>query len=460
MKARILIVEDEGLLARNMARYLERLGHETTSAPTRADGIARHDETQPDVMLVDYNLPDGNGVDLIRHVRKSDLTTKIVMITAHGNVAIAVEAMKAGADDYLTKPVSLEEVGLLVERLVSRSQAEESLAYFRRREESRSGLEQIVGEAEATATMKRLITQVLTMERRQVSGTPPPVLITGETGTGKELVARALHFDGVRRAAPFVEINCAALPADLIESELFGHEKGAFTDARDRRVGLIQSADKGTLFLDEIGEMPLAAQAKLLKVLEDGRVRPIGGTRERIVDVRILAATNAAIEDRARSGEFRADLYYRLRGVSVATPPLRDRGDDVIVLAEHFLASHRRRYGRPDLVLDDSARAGLRAYSWPGNVRELRNVMEQAALLTVGERIMAIDLNLREPAPLGHPDARSNAPTLGNAERDLIVQALKGANGNVTVAAQALGISRDTLRYRMDRHSLRRGDFV
>lgn len=206
--------------------------------------------------------------------------------------------------------------------------------------------------------------------------------------------------------------------------------------------------------------MPLAAQAKLLKVLEDGRVRPIGGTRERVVDVRILAATNAAIEDRARGGEFRADLYYRLRGVSVATPPLRDRGDDVIVLAEHFLASHRRRYGRPDLVLDDSARAGLRAYSWPGNVRELRNVMEQAALLTVGERIMAIDLNLREPAPLGHPDARSNAPTLGNAERDLIVQALKGANGNVTVAAQALGISRDTLRYRMDRHSLRRGDFV
>lgn len=460
MKARILIVEDEALLARNMARYLERLGHETTTTATRADGIARHDDIQPDVMLVDYNLPDGNGVDLIRHVRKTDLTTKIVMITAHGNVAIAVEAMKAGADDYLTKPVSLEEVGLLVDRLVSRSQAEESLAYFRRREESRSGLEQIVGEAEATAAMKRLITQILTMERRQVAGTPPPVLITGETGTGKELVARALHFDGVRRAAPFVEINCAALPADLIESELFGHEKGAFTDARDRRVGLIQSADKGTLFLDEIGEMPLAAQAKLLKVLEDGRVRPIGGTRERTVDVRILAATNAAIEDRARSGEFRADLYYRLRGLSVATPPLRDRGDDVVLLAEHFLASHRRRYGRPDLTLDDSARAGLRAYSWPGNVRELRNVMEQAALLTVGERIMAADLNLREPAPLSHPDARPNVPTLGNAERDLIVQALKSANGNVTVAATALGISRDTLRYRMDRHSLRRGDFV
>lgn len=439
MTSRVVIIEDEALLVRNMTRYLTRLGHEVTGAGTVADGLRAHDEAQPDIVLVDHNLPDGTGIDVIRAIRARDLTTKIVMITAHGSVAIAVEAMKAGADDYLSKPVSLEEVALQVDRLLSQSQTEESLAYFRRREASRGGLDRIIGTSPKIEVLKRLITQIVTMEHRQTAGTPPPVLITGETGTGKELVARALHFDGARRDAPFVEINCAALPDHLIESELFGHEKGAFTDARERRAGLIQSADKGTLFLDEIGEMPLAAQAKLLKVLEDGKVRPLGGTRERTVDVRFVAATNVAIEDRAREGEFRPDLYYRLRGLSIVIPPLRDREGDAVVLAQHFLAQRRRRYGRPNLTLDPGAIAALTAYSWPGNVRELGNVMEQAALLAVGDRIMAADLNLREPTPLSAQGGDDTPRTLGSAERNLIVQALRTANGNVTVAAQALG---------------------
>jgi DNA-binding NtrC family response regulator len=461
MASRILIIEDEALLARNLARYLQRARHEVVTAGTVADGEARYDEAAPDVLIIDHNLPDGTGTDLIRRIRRNDLSTKIIMMTAHGNVAVAVEAMRAGADDYVTKPVSLDEMGLLVDRLVSRSAAEETLAYLRRREESRSGLDQIVGASAAIVAMKQRIGQVLAMEARQVEGTPPPVLITGETGTGKELVARALHFDGKRRSAPFVEINCAALPGHLIESELFGHEKGAFTDARERRVGLIQSADHGTLFLDEIGDMSLVAQAKLLKVLEEGRVRPLGSTRDRAVDVRIVAATNAAIEARTRDGTFRSDLYYRLCGVSIATPRLRDREGDVLLLARHFLQMHCKRYGRAGMTLGPAAEAPLLRHTWPGNVRELSNVIEQAAMLATADEIGDADLMLREPPPSEDAPVTGEGPsTLQSIERDQIAQALARSSGNVTVAAEALGISRDTLRYRMERHGIRRGSFV
>ena len=462
MTASILIVEDEPLLARNMARYLERQGHEVAIAATCAQGLAAGEQSAPDVVLVDHNLPDGIGIDVIRALRRAGATAKVVMITAHGSVALAVEAMKAGADDYLIKPVSLEELGLLVERLLSRRQAEDALAYYRRRDESRGGLDRILGTSTAVMALRARIEQILQMQARQAAGAPPPVLITGETGTGKELVARALHFDGPRRGGPFVEINCGALPGQLVESELFGHERGAFTDARERRVGLIQSADGGTLFLDEIGEMPLPAQVKLLKVLEDGRVRPVGASREREVNIRIVAATNAAIEDRARSGEFRADLYYRLRGVTIEVPPLRERGQDVLLLARYFLDDSRRRYGRPGLVLGEPAEQALLAHAWPGNVRELRQVIEQAVLLTVGERIGPADLNMRDMPRLSAaaPTGEAAATTLGETERDLIVQALRRGGGNVTLAAAELGISRDTLRYRMERHGLKRSTFT
>ncbi|WP_439813593.1 sigma-54-dependent transcriptional regulator [Zavarzinia sp. CC-PAN008] len=462
MAASILIVEDESLLARNLARFLERRGHQASIAATLAEGRTLYAQLAPDLVLTDYSLPDGTGLELIGAIRETDHATKIVMITAHGGVGVAVDAMKRGCDDYLTKPMALDEVGLLVDRLLSRTQAEESLAYYRRREERMSGVSQVIGTSAPMAAMKQRIAQIVAMQARQVEGPPPPVLITGETGTGKELVARALHFDSARRAGPFVEINCAALPEHLIESELFGHEKGAFTDARERRIGLIQSADGGTLFLDEIGEMPLAVQAKLLKVLEDYRLRPLGAVRERTIDVRFVAATNVAIEDRAHSGEFRADLFYRLRGLSVPVPPLRERGDDIALLAEHFLAEHRRRYGRPGITISAEALAALARHSWPGNVRELRNVMEQAALLTVGDTIKPDDLALREPPPL---QARTGevAPagaSLQAVERDLIVQALQQHQGNVTLAAQVLGISRDTMRYRMEKHRLRRESFA
>ena len=268
---------------------------------------------------------------------------------------------------------------------------------------------------------------------------PPPVLIVGETGTGKELVARALHFEGSRRSGPFVEINCATLSPQLVESELFGHERGAFTDAKERRPGLIQSADHGTLFLDEIGEMLPASQSKLLKVLEDHRIRPVGSARDREVDVRFVAATNVPLEERVRSGEFREDLLYRLRTIRLAVPPLRERGEDAMLLAEHFLADHRRRYGRSELHLEACALEAIRRHSWPGNVRELRNVLEQAALLSVGVGITADDLSLWEPPPLRDQNGGGDpgGATLVDVERDLIVRALQQAGGNVTVAAQA-----------------------
>lgn len=461
MRGTILIVEDELLLARNMVRFLQHRGFEATTVATLAAGIERYEELRPEIVLTDHNLPDGSGISLIRHIRKLDAGVKIVMITAHGNVEVAVEAMKSGADDYLTKPVALEEVGLLADRLASHALVEESLAYYRRKEESMSGLARIIGESPAILAMKQRISQILAMQARQLDGPPPPVLITGETGTGKELVARALHFDGPRRAGAFVEINCATLPSHLVESELFGHERGAFTDAKERRSGLIQSAHGGTLFLDEIGELPAAAQAKLLKVIEDRSVRPIGATRERVVDVHFVAATNVAIEERARTGEFRPDLYYRLKGISIVTPPLRDRGNDVILLAEHFLAGHRRRYNRPDLRLDRAAEDALRRHAWTGNVREMQNVLIQAALLTVGDSIQAEDLSLREPPALGVP-ANEAVPsdTLSGVEHELIVQALRRSGGNITTTAQILGITRDTLRYRMEKHRLRRDDFT
>ena len=463
----IVIIEDEALLARNLKRFLERQGYDVFVAENAARGFALCGEVDPDVVLVDYNLPDGNGLDLIRKLRGDDPDLRIVMTTSHGGVRVAVEAMKAGADDYLTKPIALEELGIFLERLLAQSRMRESLAYFKRRERSRSGLELILGESAAMRELKSRIGQLLEAEARMAGSQPLPVLVTGETGTGKELIARAVHFDGPRGGGPFIELNCAAMPAHLVEAELFGHEKGAFTDAKERRDGLLRAADRGTLFLDEVGEMPLDMQAKLLKVLEDGQVRPVGGTRGRSVDVRVIAATNAALEDKVNSGEFRADLYFRLAVLTVKAPPLRDRGTDITLLADRFLADIGRKYGRPDLTFSAEAKTAMQRHSWPGNVRELRNVIERAILFCVGEEIQPRDLNLVELPPVASIAEREAGQTSGASsatllakEKELIIQALNHLSGNVTLAARELGISRDTLRYRMERHNLRRESFV
>lgn len=455
----VLVVEDEPILGRNVATFLQRRGHQVSHAETVAQGLKRYGEMQPDVILVDHNLPDGTGLSLIEEIRAADRWTKLVMITAHGGVDLAVRAMKAGADDYLTKPVSLDEIGVMVDKMLEQARVTRSLAYFQRRDSGSGGLSRIIGASAPIQEMKRRIQFMTAAERNAATGGEappgPPVLILGETGTGKELVARAIHLEGPRADKPFIGINCAALPEHLIESELFGHERGAFSGAVERKVGLFQAAEGGTLFLDEIGELPLAQQAKLLRALEDRVIRPVGSVRDRAIDVRIVAATNASLEERTQNGEFRSDLYYRLNTITIDVPPLRLRGDDIIMIAETFVTEFERRYARVNLQLTDAARSALRRHAWHGNIRELRNVLEQACMMSARNAIDVPDLALRDLPPISEAPTAGEA-NLGDVERTLIVNALRQNHGNVTNAARALGISRDTLRYRMEKHALKR----
>lgn len=466
MKGLILIVEDEALLGRNLKVFLTRQGFQVEVAETVTDGRRLYDELHPDVVLLDHNLPDGTGLSLIEAIRSVDRFTKLVLLTAYGGVELAVDAMKRGADDYLTKPVSLDEIGIVLGRLAAQARRDGGADYLRSREQKLAGLDRILGTSPPILEVKRRIRAIAAAERAAAGDGPgpagPPVLILGETGSGKELVARALHFDGPRASAPFVSVNCAALPEHLVEAELFGHERGAFTGANEKRAGLFQAADGGTLFLDEVGELPLLQQAKLLRVLEDAMVRPVGSTRARSVDVRIVAATNMAVEERVRMGEFRNDLFYRLAGLSLELPPLRARGSDILAIAEGFVAEYAGRYGRRGLTLADGARTALLRHSWPGNIRELRNVIQQACLLAARNVIDVADLSLREPPPLpiatdGNRDGRASLP---EAERSMIVSTLRRHGGNVTLSARDLGITRDTLRYRMEKFDLHRRDFA
>jgi transcriptional regulator with PAS, ATPase and Fis domain len=309
--------------------------------------------------------------------------------------------------------------------------------------------------------LKFKLQQVIAAERNLTDNDAPAVLITGETGTGKELVARALHFSGARAGKPFVEINCASIPPNLLEAELFGYERGAFTDAKERKPGLVEAAEGGTLFLDEIAEIDVSVQVKLLKLLEEKRLRRLGGIREQQVNVRIVAATNRNIEGMVRDGAFRADLFYRLRILQVVVPPLRERGHDVLLLAQHFLEMQAARYGRTGLTFAPDAKNLLSVHRWPGNVREMRNAIEQAVLLTNAGEIGAVQFPFGVPAaqlplPASGPTAATNATLdLNGAERDLILTALARTHWNVTRAALLLGLSRDTLRYRIEKHELK-----
>ncbi|MCR0982706.1 sigma-54-dependent transcriptional regulator [Roseomonas populi] len=457
MPQAVLLVEDELILARNLQRYLQRQGLEVRSASTLREGLRELEEFRPDVVLLDLALPDGSGLTLLAEVRARDPQAKVIVMTGHGSVQVAVEAMKAGAWDYLGKPVALAEVKMLIDRAAGEERLEGSLSYYRGRDARQSGLEQLLGESPPIQALKTQVMRLLEAERRMTDGQPPAVLVRGETGSGKELVARAVHFDGPRRNGPFIELNCAALPTHLLEGELFGHERGAFTDARERRIGLVEAAHGGTLFLDEIGDLDAAVQVKLLRLLEDRTVRRLGSVRDREVDVRFITATHRPLEELVAEGRFRADLLYRLRVVTFAVPPLRERGEDIPMLAEHFLALSARRYGKPVPRLDAAARAAVARHPWPGNVRELRNAMEQAALSSEGGvvspddfALVAVRVPLPGPAP-SNVDVAEDA-TLASAELALIQRAMRRAEGNVSRAARDLGITRDTLRYRLAKH--------
>lgn len=468
MSHAILIIEDEPTIGKNMATYLTRHGFEVRLAACAEAGLAEVDSFKPDIVVLDFNLPGMNGIEALGRLRQSAGEIKTIMITGHGSVELAVEAMKAGAYDFLTKPVSLSQLKLLLEKALGQERMEEALSYYRRKEQDQTRFnDTMLGESVKMCALKQTIAQVLAAERDLADTDAPAVLITGETGTGKEVVARALHAGGPRSSKPFVEINCASIPAQLLESELFGHERGAFTDAKERKLGLVETADGGTLFLDEIGDMDLALQAKLLKLLEEKTVRRIGSLRDYRVNIRIIAATHRPLEQLAQEGKFRTDLFFRLRIIHLQVPPLRERGNDILLLANHFLKVQGARYRKPDLTLSAEVQAILARHRWSGNVRELRYIIEQAVLLTRGRTIEPMHINLSASivAPVDGIVATDEAfiaterfPAdglpLADVERGLLLKALHRTNWNVTRAGKLLGLSRDTMRYRIDKFQL------
>jgi DNA-binding NtrC family response regulator len=479
----VLIIEDEVVFAKKVAKYLTINGYEARVAGNGQDGLKMLETFTPDVVLLDFNLPGGlNGIEVLKRIRLYDSSIKVVLITGQGNVQLAVDAMKAGAYDYLSKPVKLDGLKMMIEHLIGRSRKENLLSYYQEKQAVLLDIEQIIGECNAIQELKAQIKRIIDAGHRLTKGTPPSVLITGETGTGKELVARALHFGGHRSKAPFIELNLATIPSHIAESELFGYEKGAFTDARERKLGLVESANGGTLFLDEISELELSVQAKLLKLLEDYEVRRLGSLRSHKVDIQVISATNRNLENMVAEGKFRADLLFRLNTLTLDVPPLRDRGDDIIILARHFAKLFVRKYDKPSLELAKSAILEITQYHWPGNVRELRNKLEQAVLLCDDREISAMHLTIPQtlvrPNTPFYPSAslpgkaagtpsipsqgddfqqtRNFVPgtTLHEAEKDIVKCVLREVDGNVSKAARRLGISRDQMRYRIEKYSL------
>jgi two-component system response regulator AtoC len=457
MSGTVLIVDDERTLARAVRAFLIESGYDAEVAPDAEQALGMLETLRPDVVFSDLRLPGLNGVELLRRIREFDPSIAVVIMTAYGTIEGAVEAVKLGAFDYLKKPVDLEELKLLADRAREHSQLQLELSYHRRRAASDVPFGAVLGESPAMRAVLEQAREIATLDET------PPVLVIGETGTGKGLVARTIHAGSRRASKPFIEVNCTALPATLMEAELFGHERGAFTDAKESRMGLFEAAEGGFLFLDEVGDVELSLQGKLLKAVEERTVRRVGGIRDRKIDVRILAATHRDLERESQRERFRRDLYFRLAVILLRLPPLRERGEDVLTLAQHFLRRFSAKYGKQAERLDPRARDRLLSYPWPGNVRELSHVVERAVLWSKGPMLDVEHLALEVPPDQAQPgpDTAAGLPTnrpagmeLEQWERSLIEQALRESDGNQTRAAQRLGISRDTLRYRLKKYGI------
>jgi DNA-binding NtrC family response regulator len=428
----LLVVDDDPGFRSLLETILAGEGYQVATAATAAEALRALDQRQFQLVVSDLRLPDGSGVNVLRRVKDISPATPVIMITAFGTVATAVEAMKLGALDYLGKPLSSpDELRMVVRRALDQAATERERQFLREQDAGRFACRAMVAE---DARMLHALELV-----RKVAPTNATVLILGESGTGKELVARCIHNNSARAQRVFVPVNCAALSPTLIESELFGHEKGAFTGAAGQHAGRFERAHGGTLFLDEIGELDLPLQAKLLRVLQDRTFERVGGTRQISVDVRIIAATNRDLRQRVAAGQFREDLFYRLSAFPVALPPLRERPADILRLARHFL-------GRTRVRLTAAAEQALTAYSWPGNVRELENMMERVAILCEGE-VTAADL------PFPH-ETGPKPVAMRDIERQAIEAALRAHQGNRTHAAKQLGISLRTLQYRLKEYGL------
>jgi len=455
----VLIVDDERTLARAVKAFLGEAGYEAEVAGDGEQALELLPNLRPDVVFADVRLPGMSGIDLLRRVREFDPAIPVIIMTAYGTIEGAVEAVKLGAFDYMKKPVDLEELKLLADRARENAMLKQELSYYRRRAAHEASLAGLIGHSPPMVAVMDQVRQVAALDET------PPVLITGETGTGKGLVARTLHQLSQRSGKPFIDVNCTALPASLMEAELFGYERGAFTDAKESKLGLFEAAEGGFIFLDEVGDLELALQGKLLRAIEERTVRRVGGIRDRRIDVRILAATNRNLERQVQGNQLGGDLYFRLAVILLHLPPLRERGEDILLLAEHFLTRFGAKYGKGARQINPDAREALMAYPWPGNVRELSHVIERAVLWSQGATLTPEDLSLAVPASpatelpeLGPPAERANEGSdLSQWERSLIERAMRESGGNQTRAAQRLGITRDTLRYRLKKFGIQGG---
>ena len=456
MADRILIVDDEASLRDALARILTAEGYEVRQAGDGKEALGILGAERFDFLLCDLRMPVMGGLDLLREITVRGIPGTVIMMSAFGTVETAVEAMKLGAYDYVSKPFMSDEILLTLRKAAERERLRTENAFLRSEIEKTARPEEILY---ASRPMEEVVRTA-----GKVKDYDATVLVTGESGTGKELVARLLHFGGRRNGKPFVAVNCGAIPETLLESELFGHRRGAFTEAKSDRAGLIEEAGGGTLFLDEIGEFPLPLQAKLLRFLQDGEIRRLGDTETRKVNVRLVAATARDLEREVAGGRFREDLFYRLNVIRIHVPPLRERRDDIPLLAKHFLSHYCRKYGKREMLLSPDALAAMTAHEWRGNVRELRNLMERCALLAAGAEVTRAGLlavwkgsgspdggeagpafELRVPVSPERPDLKAAVREL---ERQLIRIALERTGGSRPKAAELLGISHPTLLYK------------
>jgi len=455
IQSKILVIDDEEFITRSLKQHLEKEGCEVLTAATGEQGIEIFKDDGPDIIILDLNMPGIGGIETLRSLKNHDKDIIVIIITAHGDIETAVSAIKLGAYDFVEKPFELNRISVLIKKAIETVQLKREVSYFRGEKYDAYSFNNIVGQSDA-------MQKVLALAKKVAESDANTILIQGESGTGKSLLARAIHYNSPRSSEPFVEVTCTAIPEALIESELFGHERGAFTDAKVAKKGLFEFANGGTIYLDEIGDIKMATQAKLLRALEEKTFKRVGGLKDIKVNVRIVSTTNKKdLEGAVKEGSFRADLYYRLKVFPIYIPPIRERIEDIMPLAMHHIKKFNKEFKKDVKSISKEAENLLLNYPWHGNARELRNVVERICILEntdiiypehlPSEIIEHLDEISEEHASIDFPN---EGLSLKNVERDLIAQALKKADSNQTKAAKLLGISRDALRYKMQKFGI------
>ncbi len=454
-KAKILIIDDEKLLRWSLEQNLTKEGYVVISAESGMKGLKLLSEDQPDIVLLDIHLPDISGINILEKIKKEKKHPIVIMITAFGDIETAVKAIKLGAYDFVEKPFNLDKLKILLSKAVETGSLREEVSHFKSQLTSQFSMNSIVGQSDQMKEVKALVKKVAQSDASTI-------FLHGESGTGKDLIAKVIHYSSERSDKPFMDINCTALPETLIESELFGYEKGAFTDAKVMKKGFFELADAGTIYLDEIADMKSSTQAKLLKVIENKTFKRIGGVKDIAVDIRIIASSNKNIEEEIRNGNFREDLYYRLQVIPLRLPPLRERSEDIIFLTNAFINQFNNEFKKHVLGISKEVKKSFLDYHWPGNIRELKNVIERAMILENEEYILPehlpIELSKQNNPQKAISDSRVTIPPGGLnielVEKELITQALEQSKWNQTKAAKLLNLTRDALRYRMQKFGI------